>query len=138
MNIVKESIKNIVPTWLQRYFTQNEETSPNEQRNLEGDINYHPAFADDITENALEIDGRITPEPTRITLGGGFVYFINQLISLINNNCRFSPNIMNYDKDFANFSYYTLLFYIIASIFILLTNAFQDDHIKFNGRSNLI
>ncbi|XP_029140786.1 nuclear pore complex protein Nup153 [Protobothrops mucrosquamatus] len=69
MNIVKESIKNIVPTWLQRYFTQNEERSPNEQRNLEGDINYHPAFADDITENALEIDGRITPEPTRITLG---------------------------------------------------------------------
>ncbi|XP_032078592.1 nuclear pore complex protein Nup153 isoform X1 [Thamnophis elegans] len=69
MNIVKESIKNIVPTWLQRYFTQNEETSPNEQRNLEGDINYHPPFADDITENALEIDGRITPEPTRITLG---------------------------------------------------------------------
>ncbi|XP_058031723.1 nuclear pore complex protein Nup153 isoform X2 [Ahaetulla prasina] len=69
MTIVKESIKNIVPTWLQRYFTQNEETSPNEQRNLEGDINYHPAFADDITENALEIDGRITPEPTRITLG---------------------------------------------------------------------
>ncbi|KAG8133336.1 putative Nuclear pore complex protein [Naja naja] len=69
MNIVKESIKNIVPTWLQRYFTQNEETSPNEQRNLEGDINYHPAFADDITETAFEIDGRITPEPTRITLG---------------------------------------------------------------------
>ncbi|KAK9403516.1 putative nuclear pore complex protein [Crotalus adamanteus] len=69
MNIVKESIKNIVPTWLQRYFTQNEERSPNEQRNLEGDINYHPAFADDITENALEIDGLITPEPTRITLG---------------------------------------------------------------------
>lgn len=86
MTIVKESIKNIVPTWLQRYFTQNEETSPNEQRNLEGDINYHPAFADDITENALEIDGRITPEPTRITLGGGFVYFINQLIRVINNN----------------------------------------------------
>lgn len=77
MNIVKESIKNIVPTWLQRYFTQNEERSPNEQRNLEGDINYHPAFADDITENALEIDGLITPEPTRITLGGRFVYFIN-------------------------------------------------------------
>ncbi|KAL7984495.1 hypothetical protein Chor_003065 [Crotalus horridus] len=69
MNIVKESIKNIVPTWLQRYFTQNEERSPNEQSNLEGDINYHPAFADDITENALEIDGLITPEPTRITLG---------------------------------------------------------------------
>ncbi|XP_026525793.1 nuclear pore complex protein Nup153 isoform X1 [Notechis scutatus] len=70
INIVKESIKNIVPTWLQRYFTQNEETSPNEQRNLEeGDINYHPAFADDITETAFDIDGRINPEPTRITLG---------------------------------------------------------------------
>ncbi|XP_070603398.1 nuclear pore complex protein Nup153 isoform X3 [Erythrolamprus reginae] len=68
MNIVKESIKNIVPTWLQRYFTQNEETSPNEQRNLEGDINYHLAFADDITEDALEMHGRITPEPTRISL----------------------------------------------------------------------
>lgn len=47
---------------------------------------------------------------------------------------------MNYDKDFAKFSgsYYGMLFYIIASIFILLTNAFQDDQIKFNGRSNLI
>ncbi|KAM6455196.1 nuclear pore complex protein Nup153 isoform 2-T2 [Liasis olivaceus] len=69
MNIVKESVKSIVPTWLQRYFRQNEETSSNEQRNLEEDINYHPAFADDITDNTLEIDGRITPEPTRITLG---------------------------------------------------------------------
>ncbi|XP_044282602.1 nuclear pore complex protein Nup153 isoform X2 [Varanus komodoensis] len=68
MNIVKESVKSIVPTWLQRYFKQNEETSPGEQRSLEENINYHPAFADDITDNTLEIDGRITPDPTRITL----------------------------------------------------------------------
>ncbi|XP_062986454.1 nuclear pore complex protein Nup153 isoform X2 [Elgaria multicarinata webbii] len=68
MNIVKESVKSIVPTWLQRYFKQNEDTSPREQRSLEENVNYHPAFADDIADNTLEIDGRITPDPTRITL----------------------------------------------------------------------
>ncbi|XP_042320551.1 nuclear pore complex protein Nup153 isoform X2 [Sceloporus undulatus] len=66
MNIVKESVKNIVPTWLQRYFKQNEETSPGEQRGLEENVNYHPAFADDVVHNTLEIDGRIT-QPTGIT-----------------------------------------------------------------------
>ncbi|KAH0617914.1 hypothetical protein JD844_016655 [Phrynosoma platyrhinos] len=68
MNIVKESVKSIVPTWLQRYFKQNEETSPGEQRGLEENVNYHPAFEDDVAHNTLEIDGRITPEPTGITL----------------------------------------------------------------------
>ncbi|XP_053102411.1 nuclear pore complex protein Nup153 isoform X2 [Hemicordylus capensis] len=68
INIVKESVKSIVPTWLQSYFKQNEEASSNEQRRQEENVNYHPAFADDIADNPLEIDGRITPEPTRITL----------------------------------------------------------------------
>nr|XP_016848426.1 PREDICTED: nuclear pore complex protein Nup153 isoform X1 [Anolis carolinensis] len=68
INIVKESVKSIVPTWLQRYFRQNEETSPGEQRSLEENVNYHPAFADDVAHNTLEIDGRITPEPAGITL----------------------------------------------------------------------
>ncbi|XP_060630830.2 nuclear pore complex protein Nup153 isoform X1 [Anolis sagrei] len=68
INIVKESVKSIVPTWLQRYFSQNEETSPGEQRSLEENVNYHPAFADDVAHNTLEIDGRITPEPAGITL----------------------------------------------------------------------
>ncbi|XP_015261753.1 PREDICTED: nuclear pore complex protein Nup153 [Gekko japonicus] len=70
INIVKESVKNIVPTWLQRYFRQSEEASPNEQRSQEENVNFHPAFAADITDNTLEIDGRITPEPTRINLDG--------------------------------------------------------------------
>ncbi|XP_033010496.1 nuclear pore complex protein Nup153 isoform X2 [Lacerta agilis] len=68
VNIVKESVKSIVPAWLQRYFRQSEEASPSEQRNLEENVNYHPAFEDDDADNTLEIDGRITPEPTRITL----------------------------------------------------------------------
>uniref|UniRef100_A0A670IU65 Nuclear pore complex protein Nup153 n=1 Tax=Podarcis muralis TaxID=64176 RepID=A0A670IU65_PODMU len=63
-----ESVKSIVPAWLQRYFRQSEEESPSEQRSLEENVNYHPAFEDDDADNTLEIDGRITPEPTRITL----------------------------------------------------------------------
>lgn len=63
-------MKSIVPTWLQRYFRQSEEASPDEQRRLEESINYHPAFADADDDNSIEIDGRITPEPTRITLEG--------------------------------------------------------------------
>ncbi|KAJ6664504.1 hypothetical protein lerEdw1_007161 [Lerista edwardsae] len=66
INIVKESVKSIVPTWLQRYFRQNEEDSTSEQRSQEENVNYHPAFANDIADDNLEIDGRITPEPTRI------------------------------------------------------------------------
>lgn len=63
-------MKSIVPTWLQRYFKQNEEeASPTEQSNQEENVNYH-SFADDITDNPLDIDGRITPEPTRISLEG--------------------------------------------------------------------
>ncbi|XP_061448163.1 nuclear pore complex protein Nup153 isoform X3 [Rhineura floridana] len=68
VNIVKESVKSMVPTWLQRYFRQNEEATPSEQRSLEESVNYHPAFADDDADNTLEIDGRITPEPARIPL----------------------------------------------------------------------
>ncbi|XP_060133949.1 nuclear pore complex protein Nup153 isoform X5 [Zootoca vivipara] len=68
VNIVKESVKSIVPAWLQRYFRQSEEASPSEERSLEENVNYHPAFEDDDADNTLEIDGRITPEPTRITL----------------------------------------------------------------------
>lgn len=48
---------------------------------------------------------------------------------------------MNYDKRFCyifRLTYYGMLFYVIASIFVLLTGAFQDDQIKFNGKSNLI
>ncbi|XP_060100225.1 nuclear pore complex protein Nup153 [Heteronotia binoei] len=70
INIVKESVKNIVPTWLQQYFRQSEEVSTNEQRSQEENMNCHPAFAADVIDNTLEIDGRITPEPTRIDLEG--------------------------------------------------------------------
>lgn len=63
-------MKSIVPTWLQRYFRQNEEASTSEQRSQEENVNYHPAFANDIADDNLEIDGRITPEPTIIISEG--------------------------------------------------------------------
>ncbi|XP_016011344.2 nuclear pore complex protein Nup153 isoform X1 [Rousettus aegyptiacus] len=65
---VTESVKNIVPGWLQRYFNKNEDvcscsTDPREvpqwPENREDD---HLIYADE--ESANIHDGRITPEPT--------------------------------------------------------------------------
>ena len=65
---VTESVKNIVPGWLQRYFNKNEEVCscstdtreiPQWPESREED---HLIYADD--ESANIHDGRITPEPT--------------------------------------------------------------------------
>lgn len=79
-------MKSIVPTWLQRYFRQNEEPSSNEQRSQEENVIYQPAFEDDIADNNLEIDGRITPEPTRI-ISEGRLKILFKLIILYKLRC---------------------------------------------------
>lgn len=65
---VTESVKNIVPGWLQRYFNKNEDVCgcssdtrevPQWPENREDD---HLVYADE--ENSNIHDGRITPEPT--------------------------------------------------------------------------
>ncbi|XP_004432151.1 PREDICTED: nuclear pore complex protein Nup153 isoform X1 [Ceratotherium simum simum] len=65
---VTESVKNIVPGWLQRYFNKNEDVCscstdtreiPQWPENREDD---HLIYADEETSNIH--DGRITPEPT--------------------------------------------------------------------------
>lgn len=65
---VTESVKNIVPRWLQRYFSRNEDVcncstdrreAPQWPENREDD---HLIYADE--ESANNHDGRITPEPT--------------------------------------------------------------------------
>uniref|UniRef100_A0A8C0GGT2 Nuclear pore complex protein Nup153 n=1 Tax=Chelonoidis abingdonii TaxID=106734 RepID=A0A8C0GGT2_CHEAB len=65
---VTESVKNIVPGWLQRYFNKNEDecvdaSEPTSQQ--ETPVNYHHGYADDDTP---VFDGRVTPESTRINL----------------------------------------------------------------------
>ncbi|XP_032534483.1 nuclear pore complex protein Nup153 isoform X4 [Chiroxiphia lanceolata] len=65
---VTESVKNIVPGWLQKYFNKREDKcvdtneSPNQEENP---INYHDDYAN---EDATVIDGRVTPESARINL----------------------------------------------------------------------
>ncbi|XP_071409335.1 nuclear pore complex protein Nup153 isoform X3 [Pithys albifrons albifrons] len=65
---VTESVKNIVPGWLQKYFNKREDKcvdtneSPNEEENP---VNYHHDYAN---EDAVLIDGRVTPESARINL----------------------------------------------------------------------
>lgn len=65
---VTESVKNIVPGWLQRYFNKNEDVCscstdtrevPQWPENREDD---HLVYADEESSNIH--DGRITPEPT--------------------------------------------------------------------------
>ncbi|XP_042716452.2 nuclear pore complex protein Nup153 isoform X5 [Chrysemys picta bellii] len=65
---VTESVKNIVPGWLQRYFNKSEDecvdaSEPTSQQ--ETPVNYHHGYADDDTP---VFDGRVTPESTRINL----------------------------------------------------------------------
>ncbi|XP_027754231.1 nuclear pore complex protein Nup153 isoform X2 [Empidonax traillii] len=65
---VTESVKNIVPGWLQKYFNKREDKcvdtneSPNQE---EHPVNYHHDYAN---EDATVIDGRVTPESARINL----------------------------------------------------------------------
>ncbi|XP_038247360.1 nuclear pore complex protein Nup153 isoform X3 [Dermochelys coriacea] len=65
---VTESVKNIVPGWLQRYFNKSEDecvdaSEPVSQQ--ETPVNYHHGYSDDHTP---VFDGRVTPESTRINL----------------------------------------------------------------------
>ncbi|NXK91679.1 NU153 protein, partial [Formicarius rufipectus] len=65
---VTESVKNIVPGWLQKYFNKREDKcvdtneSPNQEENP---VNDHHDYAN---EDAMVIDGRVTPESARINL----------------------------------------------------------------------
>ncbi|NXK56254.1 NU153 protein, partial [Chauna torquata] len=63
-----ESVKNIVPGWLQKYFNKSEDecVDTNESTNQEENpVNYHHDYAD---EDAIMIDGRVTPESARINV----------------------------------------------------------------------
>ncbi|KFU92120.1 Nuclear pore complex protein Nup153, partial [Chaetura pelagica] len=65
---VTESVKNIVPGWLQKYFNKSEDecVDRNESTNQEETpVNYHHDYAD---EDTIVIDGRVTPESARISL----------------------------------------------------------------------
>ncbi|KAL9870476.1 nuclear pore complex protein Nup153 isoform 2-T2 [Geothlypis trichas] len=65
---VTESVKNIVPGWLQKYFNKREDkcVEMNESANEEENpVNYHHDYAN---EDAMVIDGRVTPESARINL----------------------------------------------------------------------
>ncbi|NXP05001.1 NU153 protein, partial [Thinocorus orbignyianus] len=65
---VTESVKNIVPGWLQKYFNRSEEecVDTNESTNQEeSPVNYRHDYAN---ENTIVIDGRVTPESARINL----------------------------------------------------------------------
>ncbi|NXR25228.1 NU153 protein, partial [Cinclus mexicanus] len=65
---VTESVKNIVPGWLQKYFNKREDkcVDMNESASEEENpVNYHHDYAN---EDAMVIDGRVTPESARINL----------------------------------------------------------------------
>ncbi|NXG84885.1 NU153 protein, partial [Stercorarius parasiticus] len=65
---VTESVKNIVPGWLQKYFNRSEDecVDTNESTNQEeSPVNYHHHYAN---EDTIVIDGRVTPESARINL----------------------------------------------------------------------
>ncbi|NXU50813.1 NU153 protein, partial [Turnix velox] len=65
---VTESVKSIVPGWLQKYFNRSEDecVDTNESTNQEeSPVNYHHDYAN---EDAMVIDGRVTPESARINL----------------------------------------------------------------------
>ncbi|NWX02207.1 NU153 protein, partial [Caloenas nicobarica] len=65
---VTESVKSIVPGWLQKYFNKSEDecVDTNESTNQEENpVNYHHDYAN---EDTIMIDGRITPESARINL----------------------------------------------------------------------
>ncbi|XP_035749340.1 nuclear pore complex protein Nup153 isoform X2 [Egretta garzetta] len=63
-----ESVKSIVPAWLQKYFNKSEDecVDTNESTNQEENpVNYHHDYAN---EDTIVIDGRVTPESARINL----------------------------------------------------------------------
>ncbi|NXC76169.1 NU153 protein, partial [Anhinga anhinga] len=65
---VTESVKNIVPAWLQKYFNKSEDecVDTSESTNQEENpVNYHHDYAN---EDTMVIDGRVTPESARINL----------------------------------------------------------------------
>ncbi|NWR58867.1 NU153 protein, partial [Bucorvus abyssinicus] len=65
---VTESVKNIVPGWLQKYFNKSEDecVDTSESTNQEENpVDYHPDYAN---EDTMVIDGRVTPESARINL----------------------------------------------------------------------
>ncbi|NXC13693.1 NU153 protein, partial [Corythaeola cristata] len=65
---VTESVKNIVPGWLQKYFNKSEDecVDTNESTNQEDNpVNYHDDYGN---EDTTMIDGRVTPESARINL----------------------------------------------------------------------
>ncbi|NWV32235.1 NU153 protein, partial [Grantiella picta] len=65
---VTESVKNIVPGWLQKYFNKREDkcVDTNESASEEENpVNYHHDYAN---EDAMAVDGRVTPESARINL----------------------------------------------------------------------
>uniref|UniRef100_A0A8C6ZZK2 Nuclear pore complex protein Nup153 n=1 Tax=Nothoprocta perdicaria TaxID=30464 RepID=A0A8C6ZZK2_NOTPE len=65
---VTESVKNIVPGWLQKYFNKSEDecVDTNESANQEENpVNFHHDYPD---EDTIVIDGRVTPESARINL----------------------------------------------------------------------
>ncbi|XP_064908437.1 nuclear pore complex protein Nup153 isoform X3 [Columba livia] len=65
---VTESVKSIVPGWLQKYFNKSEDecVDTNESTNQEENpVNYHHDYAN---EDTIMIDGRVTPESARINL----------------------------------------------------------------------
>ncbi|NXX46859.1 NU153 protein, partial [Tricholaema leucomelas] len=65
---VTESVKNIVPGWLQKYFNRSEDkcVDTNESANQEENpVNYHHDYAH---EDTIVIDGRVTPESARINV----------------------------------------------------------------------
>ncbi|NXA61301.1 NU153 protein, partial [Mohoua ochrocephala] len=65
---VTESVKNIVPGWLQKYFNKREDkcVDTNESASEEENpVNYHHDYAN---EDTMVIDGRVTPESARINL----------------------------------------------------------------------
>ncbi|XP_062425932.1 nuclear pore complex protein Nup153 isoform X3 [Rhea pennata] len=63
---VTESVKNIVPGWLQKYFNKSEDecVDTNESTNQEENpVNFHHDYPD---EDTIVIDGRVTPDSARI------------------------------------------------------------------------
>ncbi|NXA39041.1 NU153 protein, partial [Eudromia elegans] len=65
---VTESVKNIVPGWLQKYFNKSEDecVDTNESTSQEENpVNFHHDYPD---EDTIVIDGRVTPESARINL----------------------------------------------------------------------
>ncbi|KAM6444647.1 nuclear pore complex protein Nup153 isoform 2-T2 [Rhynochetos jubatus] len=66
LNRVTESVKNIVPAWLQKYFNKSEAecVDANQSANQEENpVSYHHDYAN---EDNMVIDGRVVPESVRV------------------------------------------------------------------------